>query len=338
MSGQDAGGVVVNALVGGKPTNNQEGKKESTASRLARLELAIGDCQDSLSTLEEQVKVLEQGDEDLRGGVLGAVNELAGSLREDLLRLVREEVAKHNQAINEKLEEFKAELVVCRAAVAGGATVREAPKIKVPEPPKYNGKRDAKELDNFLWSVERYFNHLQIQDDASKITTATMYLSDDAILWWRRREADERKGTFRISPWDEFKADFKRQFYPENAKEIALKKLRALKHTGSIREYIKQYSSLLLEIEDMPENLSFLYFMDGLQRWAEQELKRRNVKTLSDAIAVAESLYEIRSEPRKERIVNKGGNKEKGGGATPQSSSSSVGKFSKDKDKGKTKF
>lgn len=32
---------------------------------------------------------------------------------------------------------------------------------------------------------------VNIDDDASRIKTATMYLSDDAILWWRRRQAEE---------------------------------------------------------------------------------------------------------------------------------------------------
>ena len=139
------------------------------------------------------------------------------------------------------------------------------------------GSDHARELDNFLWSVEKYFDALCLENNASKINIATMYLGDDAILWWRRRESYAKKGLGSLKKWDEFKADFKKQFYPKNAEEIALKKLRGLKHTGLIKEYVKQYTSLMLEISDMLERTQLLYFMDVLQRLAEQELKRRNV-------------------------------------------------------------
>ncbi|KAH9610423.1 hypothetical protein KSS87_020161 [Heliosperma pusillum] len=361
MSGHDASASVVeDVMVGGKATRTNPQKKETTNARIARVELAVGEHQDALSgivesmeDLQEKVKGLEQDNQDLKGEVQGVINELAGSLRgefasmfsEQMAHIVQEEVAKqtaelrgHVQALTAQLTEAKTDLALYRAAVAGTTTIREAPKIRVPEPTKYNGKRDSKEIDNFLWGLEQYFDALKITEDDMKIKSATMYLAEDAILWWRRRQADEKKGLCHINTWDDFKGDFKKQFYPDNAEEIALKKLRALKHMGSIREYVKQYSSLLLEIEDMPEHLSFLYFMDGLQRWAEQELKRRNVKTLAEAINVAESLYKLKTEPRRDRFVKKSGNKEKGGGATtPSSSGASTSRFSKYKDKGKAK-
>lgn len=105
---------------------------------------------------------------------------------------------------------------------------------------------------------------MHIDDDASKINTATMYLSEDAILWWRRHEEDIKKGLCSIAMCNEFKKDFKRQFYPENAKEIAMKKLQGLRHTRSFRDYINEYSSLMLEIPDMKENVRLIFFMDGL--------------------------------------------------------------------------
>lgn len=43
------------------------------------------------------------------------------------------------------------------------------------------------------------------------------------------------------------------------------------------------------------EDLLF-YFMDGLQNWAKQELQRRQVKDVDEAIAVAESLTDFRTE------------------------------------------
>ena len=36
----------------------------------------------------------------------------------------------------------------------------EAPRVKVSKPHMFSGKRDTKDLDNFLWHMERYFEVL----------------------------------------------------------------------------------------------------------------------------------------------------------------------------------
>ncbi|KAK9667740.1 hypothetical protein RND81_13G008300 [Saponaria officinalis] len=238
------------------------------------------------------------------------------------------------------VEELKIEVATLRIRRIRDSPSPETPKIKVPEPPKYSGERDSKEIDNFLWSIEHYFSNVHILDDDTKIRTATLYLIKDAILWWRRREADIQRGTCTITTWVEFKTDFKKQFYPENAAEVALKKLRNLRQTGTIRDYVKQFSTLSLEIVDMHESISLLYFMDGLKRGAEQELKRRDVKTLSDAIACAESLYEGPSEMTDRITRNDNGYKGRNGGRdSSQAPKPSIWKTSESKGhyKGKLK-
>lgn len=310
-------------------------KKQTTSEldgRLAKVELAMGDLVDSMGVAEQGIAELKSGMSTLEQGIDGIdsrvqvvelgvgaaateakevvqllVNEVADSIRAELAQL-KENITGQLQAIKEQIDSVrgdlnscKADVTLCKVAVAGGATIREGPRMKVPEPSRYEGKRDPKALDNFLWSVERYFEAMHVEDDASKICTATMYLSDDAVLWWRRRQEDIKKGLCSIATWDEFKRDLKRQFYPENVEELAMKKLRGLRQTGTIRDYISQYSSLMLEIPDMEEKTRLIFFMDGLQRWAEQELRRRGVKTLAEAIAVAESLIEIPRDSRRDK-------------------------------------
>ena len=53
--------------------------------------------------------------------------------------------------------------------------------------------------------------------------------------------------------------------------------MRLLKHTGSIRNYVKDISSLMLDIPNMAEEELLFNFMDNLQSWAEQELRRHGV-------------------------------------------------------------
>ena len=213
--------------------------------------------------------------------------------------------------------------------------------MEVPKPHMFSGKRDAKELDNFLWHMERYFEAIALMDEATKVRTATLYLTDNATLWWRRRFADIERGTCTIDTWDAFKREIKRQFYPEDVAYLARKSLKRLKHTGSIREYVKEFSTLMLEIPNMAEEELLFNFMDNLQSWAEQELRRRGVQDLATAMAVAESLVDYRrgdsSKPKPPSKGNqaKGGGDKRSQGHTPKEGSSKgpSGKDGKGKDK-----
>ena len=136
--------------------------------------------------------------------------------------------------------------------------------MEVPKPHRFSGKRHAKELDNFLWHMERYFEVIALMDEATKVCTATLYLTNNATLWWCRRFADMEKGICTIETWEEFKREIKRQFYPEDVVYLARKNMRRLKHTGSIRDYVKEFFSLMLEIPNMTEEELLFNFMDNL--------------------------------------------------------------------------
>ncbi|RVW20396.1 hypothetical protein CK203_110607 [Vitis vinifera] len=100
------------------------------------------------------------------------------------------------------------------------------------------GKRDVKELNNFLWYIERYFEAIALMDEA-------------------------------------------------------IKNMKRHKHMGSIRENVKEFSMLIPEISNMSEDELLFNFIDNLQSWAKQELRRRGVQDLATAMAVADSLWNI---------------------------------------------
>ena len=59
----------------------------------------------------------------------------------------------------------------------------KAPRVEVPKLHKFNGRRDFKEINNFLWHMERYFEVITLIDEATKAHTPTLYLIDNATLW-----------------------------------------------------------------------------------------------------------------------------------------------------------
>ena len=167
-------------------------------------------------------------------------------------------------------QEVRQELAIYKAAVSARVmATQEASRVEVPKPHRFSGNRDARELDNFLWHMERYFEAIALTDEAAKVRTATLYLTDTATLWWRRRFADMEKGICTIETWEDFKREIKKQFYPEDVAYLARKNMRRLKHTGSIRDYVKEFSSLMLEIPNMTQEELLFNFMDNLQWWVE---------------------------------------------------------------------
>ena len=44
--------------------------------------------------------------------------------------------------------------------------------------------------------------------------------------------------------------------------------LKRLRHTRSVRDYIKEFSSLMLDIKNMSNEDKLVNFMSGLQEWA----------------------------------------------------------------------
>nr|GFA63029.1 hypothetical protein [Tanacetum cinerariifolium] len=92
------------------------------------------------------------------------------------------------------------------------------------------------ELKREIHDLRDSFMGVNVVDDASKIKIATRYLKDTATLWWRRRFEDIERGTTTINTWAEFMADFKKQFYSDNAKNKAKSRLRKLKQSKTIRD------------------------------------------------------------------------------------------------------
>ena len=154
------------------------------------------------------------------------------------------------------------------------------------------------------------------------------------MLWWRRKHGDIEKGTSTMDTWDEFKQQLKKQFCPHNVEDVAMKKLRGLKHERSIKDYVGEFTSLMFDLPELSEKQKLFYFLDGLQSWAHMELKRRNVQSVDEAIVVAEDLIELKRDFGPKRFG--GGDKPHKVGK-PEAKKVEYKKFDKPSFKGKEK-
>lgn len=296
---------------------------DTTKDRVIRLEKLVGvDAPDAEEALLNRMDRLVE-----------AVKYLQGQVED--LRTKHDEMSQDTAAMAEvQRQESVAqseEITLLKRAVLDqpqGQVGRT--RMKVPEPKSFGGARSAKELENFVWDVEEYFTAAQVAD-ADRVSIAAMYLVGDAKLWWRIKVQERTLADRpRITAWDEMKKELRGQFLPTNTNWSAREALRDLEQTGSVREYITGFSSLLLDVTEMSEADKLFNFMAGLQPWAQRELRRQNVQSLSAAVAAADALVELRGDQSSSSKVK---NYKKDKTVKPKAVAEPSGKSSADSDK-----
>ncbi|CAL1356778.1 unnamed protein product [Linum trigynum] len=148
-----------------------------------------GDIQD----LGARLASLEIGYEGLREELVALINNSISTSMNNAIEVGKETV----QAImKEEIGDLKCEVTLVKWAMANGhAAVQATSTMEIPRPKCLKGSMNARELGNFLWSLEQYFKALGIRDENTKVKTAPLYLSDVDMLWWRRTQCDISKGT-----------------------------------------------------------------------------------------------------------------------------------------------
>jgi hypothetical protein len=251
------------------------GSTQDLRERVAKLEALLGVPaeESSSSTLIEQLAATQKAIANLQVSFDEHAAQTLQRLRDraeehaDLAAHSIEGLSEGMESLRDEVKDLAArmetELAVLKRAVGGLPINGEAlSKLKVPEPKPFVGARSAKELENFLWDMEQYFRAARIPD-GERVTITTMYLSGDAKLWWRTREDDD-SGRPKIITWEDLRKELRDQFLPCNTAWVARDSLKKLKHTTSVREYVKQFSSLMLDIKDMSEADKLYNFMTGL--------------------------------------------------------------------------
>ncbi|KAL0456008.1 UNVERIFIED_CONTAM: hypothetical protein Slati_0940000 [Sesamum latifolium] len=225
------------------------------------------------------------------------------------------------------MEQMSIQIGLLQRAVSNTPVVAHdvGARLWIPEPKAYSGARDAKEVENFLFDMEQYFLAANIEDETRKVSTVIMYLTGDAKLWWRTKYSEIQANQVRLDTWALLREAIRVQFFPENVEYNARRALRKLEHTGSMQDYVKAFSALMLDIRDMSEKDKLFTFMEGLKPWARVELQRQRVTDLGSAMTEAERLIDFASETRRDRQTTPSPVQNKAGGAKSFRSNSNRG-------------
>nr|CAD1826229.1 unnamed protein product [Ananas comosus var. bracteatus] len=209
MSSSDAGIVDVGGDPPKQPSKRSKSKdpqritrdSASLEDRLVVLEDIIAkvgerytEMADTFNSFNEDVHSMEESVATVMETFRSELEKLQANMKrrdEERKKLIEELVARVDE-----VEDLKTRVTILEKAVARGHEPQResASKVRIPEPQNFRGTRDEKEIDNFLWHMERYIKALRLDEEEEKVQIASMYLADDAMLWWRRRSAEVEKG------------------------------------------------------------------------------------------------------------------------------------------------
>jgi len=154
------------------------------------------------------------------------------------------------------------ELIV---ALKGGASKDE--KFQPAKPGNFDGAHDQKVVDVWLVEMEDYLHATKVGRH-SAVELAQSYLKGYVTTWWRivRQEEGKNHGY----TWEFFKDRVETEFVPRNSDYISRCKFhdRVNATNENLRQYVKAYSELMLEIQHMHELDRVCQFVMGLPTWA----------------------------------------------------------------------
>ncbi|KAF3779114.1 hypothetical protein EJ110_NYTH33679 [Nymphaea thermarum] len=242
---------------------------DSQCRATRRRSLVEKDIQRSL--IEEEVLASQYNLRSAKGKEVAHSDEMGSSQgQEDLAEVVRKlvtDVTTHEEVLGNAGESFgqmKDEVKVLRGQMADLVAMHQS-------------------LTDTVTALQTEVKELQIK-------IAAMLLEGDAVAWWRRKRLDIQKGICTIDTFDDFQRELRTYFMPPNAIRHAYRMVGELKHTGSLRDYVRAYQRLMLDVPDMQEQDKLNWFILGLQSWAQSDVERSNPETLEDAYVVAERL------------------------------------------------
>lgn len=159
--------------------------------------------------------------------------------------------------------------------------------------------RDRRELEDWLFSVDAYFNAIGgVIPDDRRIAYVSGLLTGDARKWFRTSQhlLQQPGVTF-----DNFKAAFRTAFVPVNAGSNARDRLDDVRQTTSVLAYNAAFRSVLLEVPSSdPEDILHRY-VKGLKPRIQTQVKLHNPATLDEAMTAADTADRV-------TVTGQGGN------------------------------
>jgi hypothetical protein len=160
------------------------------------------------------------------------------------------------------------------------------------KPGKIDGVRDRKVVDAWLVEMDDYLHATKVGPHFA-VELVQSYLKGYVATWWRTVRQEEGKN--HGYTWEFFKERLESEFVPRNFDYISRCKLRDLVNATNenLRQYVRAYSELMLEIRHMHELDHVCQFVMGLPTWAKRKLEESWPASLSEAITKVENFSDV---------------------------------------------
>jgi hypothetical protein len=150
--------------------------------------------------------------------------------------------------------------------------------------PVYSAEEKTQRVDRWLYQARRMFQVMHLPEE-EWVLYATFRLDGAALAWWQTLEF----GQDAPSEWCEFSRLLKEQFGSLNPEQNARDTFwYHLRQAGTVRDYIKEFRSVLLELPTVDEGTKRDRFIQGLRDVVRHEVVYREPQTLAEAMALAE--------------------------------------------------
>lgn len=187
-----------------------------------------------------------------------------------------------NAIVNELFQRIQQlELQQIQAQAAGAA------RNKPEKPDQFFGTDDAKRVRQWIFQVENYFDVVG-EPEARRVPYTTTLLRKNALLWWQSLQADERPAAFQ-----DFKRVLIEYFQPLSATLVARDNLARLYQKSSVKSYIEEFKTQVLNIPDITDAEKLDKFRRGLKREVRLHVAFANPPTFDQAVSIAEQIDEV---------------------------------------------
>lgn len=158
---------------------------------------------------------------------------------------------------------------------------------KPPKPDSFFGTDDAKRVRQWVFQVETYFTVTE-EPHERRVAYATTLLRKNALLWWQSLRPEERPVV-----WEDFSRALIGYFQPISATLVARDALARLYLKSSVRNYVEEFKTQVLNIPDITDAEKMDKFRRGLKRDVRLHVAFANPATFDAAVTVAEQIDEV---------------------------------------------
>ena len=163
-----------------------------------------------------------------------------------------------DQTPSSSLDQFGA-MLCDLVSNAKEATASHSSRIKLPNPPMYDGSRDHVKIDDWFDSIDSHKTFYE-WDNALTCSYALTFLTGRALQWLRGLRREEKVP----SDWPTLKNMITEHFRPNNSLLLARDLLAACKQTSTIAAYVYEFEAILDRLPTLAEDEKCHRFMSNL--------------------------------------------------------------------------